>query len=115
MRARSSWSTGCRANVARCRQPESRRACRTSSPRFRRGSLSDNTFELSTLDEVIAHFRERAGFVWAPWCGDAECEAKIKADTSGVTIRTIDSDEHTSELQSLAYLVCRLLLEKKNK
>src|SRR5687767_15322640 len=25
------------------------------------------------------------------------------------------SEEHTSELQSLAYLVCRLLLEKKNK
>src|SRR3989441_6479768 len=24
------------------------------------------------------------------------------------------SEEHTSELQSLAYLVCRLLLEKKN-
>src|SRR2546425_9147010 len=42
----------------------------------------------------------------------------------GVTIRTpsargrirgIRSEEHTSELQSLAYLVCRLLLEKKKK
>src|SRR2546425_7388510 len=30
--------------------------------------------------------------------------------TSGVR-----SEEHTSELQSLAYLVCRLLLEKKKK
>src|SRR2546425_2144523 len=28
---------------------------------------------------------------------------------------TLRSEEHTSELQSLAYLVCRLLLEKKNK
>src|SRR5205823_14345396 len=28
--------------------------------------------------------------------------------------RTARSEEHTSELQSLAYLVCRLLLEKKN-
>src|SRR5687767_15331006 len=27
----------------------------------------------------------------------------------------IRSEEHTSELQSLAYLVCRLLLEKKNR
>src|SRR2546423_7453569 len=26
-----------------------------------------------------------------------------------------ESEEHTSELQSLAYLVCRLLLEKKKK
>src|SRR5712672_3927674 len=30
----------------------------------------------------------------------------------GVSFR---SEEHTSELQSLAYLVCRLLLEKKKK
>src|SRR2546425_1745685 len=30
-----------------------------------------------------------------------------------VTIPTDRSEEHTSELQSLAYLVCRLLLEKK--
>src|SRR5687767_15431643 len=29
--------------------------------------------------------------------------------------RYFRSEEHTSELQSLAYLVCRLLLEKKNK
>src|SRR5687767_15763867 len=29
-------------------------------------------------------------------------------------VRYPRSEEHTSELQSLAYLVCRLLLEKKN-
>src|SRR6266404_9156346 len=29
-------------------------------------------------------------------------------------VATRRSEEHTSELQSLAYLVCRLLLEKKN-
>src|SRR2546425_4373819 len=29
--------------------------------------------------------------------------------------RKLRSEEHTSELQSLAYLVCRLLLEKKKK
>src|SRR2546425_9111281 len=28
---------------------------------------------------------------------------------------SVRSEEHTSELQSLAYLVCRLLLEKKKK
>src|SRR5687767_15521942 len=33
-------------------------------------------------------------------------------DVLGTDIR---SEEHTSELQSLAYLVCRLLLEKKKK
>src|SRR5205823_8093635 len=30
-------------------------------------------------------------------------------------LRKMRSEEHTSELQSLAYLVCRLLLEKKKK
>src|SRR5258707_9423534 len=29
-------------------------------------------------------------------------------------VRTLRSEEHTSELQSRQYLVCRLLLEKKN-
>src|SRR2546425_1983363 len=29
-------------------------------------------------------------------------------------VLALRSEEHTSELQSLAYLVCRLLLEKKN-
>src|SRR2546425_7516794 len=33
---------------------------------------------------------------------------------SSSTSRPSRSEEHTSELQSLAYLVCRLLLEKKN-
>src|SRR5205823_14019342 len=37
------------------------------------------------------------------------------ADTNGVEGLTFRSEEHTSELQSLAYLVCRLLLEKKKK
>src|SRR3712207_7292966 len=32
-----------------------------------------------------------------------------------VTIRCARSEEHTSELQSRQYLVCRLLLEKKKK
>src|SRR5205823_14714568 len=32
---------------------------------------------------------------------------------TGVRVYSIRSEEHTSELQSLAYLVCRLLLEKK--
>src|SRR2546425_8678529 len=34
---------------------------------------------------------------------------------AGTCTRRWRSEEHTSELQSLAYLVCRLLLEKKKK
>src|SRR5205823_14014838 len=33
---------------------------------------------------------------------------------AGQNLEGLRSEEHTSELQSLAYLVCRLLLEKKN-
>src|SRR5687767_15470976 len=36
-------------------------------------------------------------------------------DKQGIQQELLRSEEHTSELQSLAYLVCRLLLEKKKK
>src|SRR2546425_8793985 len=49
-------------------------------------------------DEPMSRTRMRSTSV-APLC-------------SNVPVR---SEEHTSELQSLAYLVCRLLLEKKKK
>src|SRR5205823_12605730 len=46
-----------------------------------------------------------------------ECEPRSRVDprTLGAVCRRHGqrSEEHTSELQSLAYLVCRLLLEKK--
>jgi prolyl-tRNA synthetase len=58
--------------------------------------LRDNTLEMSTLTEVVAHFKEGSGFVWVPWCGDAECEDRIKAEAGGVTIRTIDPAEKPS-------------------
>src|SRR2546425_7176105 len=44
--------------------------------------------------------------------GPAEFEAPQLSDWPAIGER---SEEHTSELQSLAYLVCRLLLEKKKK
>src|SRR5687767_15624812 len=39
----------------------------------------------------------------------------IPKDVSAARADYSRSEEHTSELQSLAYLVCRLLLEKKKK
>src|SRR6266545_982435 len=57
----------------------------------------------STLFPYTTLFRSHAPWSWRqqpgprlPWLG-------------------LRSEEHTSELQSLAYLVCRLLLEKKKK
>src|SRR3712207_7701938 len=45
---------------------------------------------------------------------DGECTANysIRSD-QGAVLTEIRSEEHTSELQSRQYLVCRLLLEKK--
>src|SRR2546425_8722752 len=42
------------------------------------------------------------------------CPGRCWAAAPRYTPRRRRSEEHTSELQSLAYLVCRLLLEKKN-
>src|SRR2546425_3265200 len=44
--------------------------------------------------------------------GDADVVLAHAPEAERVLVR---SEEHTSELQSLAYLVCRLLLEKKKK
>src|SRR2546425_4854278 len=40
---------------------------------------------------------------------------QCRAEHDEVVVDGFRSEEHTSELQSLAYLVCRLLLEKKKK
>src|SRR2546425_8613632 len=40
---------------------------------------------------------------------------RLEADVPCHDLPGMRSEEHTSELQSLAYLVCRLLLEKKKK
>src|SRR2546425_7983276 len=43
-----------------------------------------------------------------------EPRVRAERDAHGLRLPVADrSEEHTSELQSLAYLVCRLLLEKK--
>src|SRR3712207_7083929 len=47
-----------------------------------------------------------------------EQSAEVDAETDVTAtdaVATSRSEEHTSELQSRQYLVCRLLLEKKNK
>src|SRR5687767_15561482 len=47
---------------------------------------------------------------------DAPAPAATAREGAGAHPRRLRrSEEHTSELQSLAYLVCRLLLEKKKK
>src|SRR2546425_4628758 len=47
-----------------------------------------------------------------PHLGGSRCQIDARVDV-GDPAAERRSEEHTSELQSLAYLVCRLLLEKK--
>src|SRR2546425_4880301 len=47
--------------------------------------------------------------------GGGRCISGTDAAGDSTTSGATRSEEHTSELQSLAYLVCRLLLEKKKK
>src|SRR2546423_12736200 len=70
----------------------------------------------STLFPYTTLFRStRAAGV----CAESLCQsARRRAGGTrrrGSCPRACRSEEHTSELQSLAYLVCRLLLEKKKK
>lgn len=51
----------------------------------------EHTQRVSTYDEFKAVMEGRPGFVVAPWCGSAACEAQIKADTQA-TIRNISMD-----------------------
>src|SRR2546425_9065906 len=76
------------------------RLLRAGHQRFLDGARQDRDLEtrlsLSRLRGLL-HLRHRA------------------AGHRGRAAQEVRSEEHTSELQSLAYLVCRLLLEKKKK
>jgi prolyl-tRNA synthetase len=56
----------------------------------------DHTIRVSDYDEFKAVMEGRPGFVVAGWCGSAECEAQIKAETQA-TLRNIPfGSEHVS-------------------
>src|SRR5205823_1199093 len=58
---------------------------------------------------------EARGHGYAPHAACPRDLAKGEGVHYGIDGSEMRSEEHTSELQSLAYLVCRLLLEKKKK
>src|SRR2546425_7918895 len=58
-------------------------------------------------DDLSSFFLSFA-FAWAAF-------SAFFAGTGEPRVAAARSEEHTSELQSLAYLVCRLLLEKKKR
>src|SRR2546425_8690996 len=89
------------------------------SPRRSRPAASASSSAMGIEAAVVLPYRSMLAYTWSgrspanfwtismmrrfAWCG-----------TRSVTSPGVSrSEEHTSELQSLAYLVCRLLLEKK--
>src|SRR5687767_15414223 len=79
-------------------------ASRTSLQAIFFGTLAGSALLLllGTLAAACRPIASRAGSTAAPPCS---MHGRIRHSSR--------SEEHTSELQSLAYLVCRLLLEKK--
>src|SRR3712207_8544443 len=75
----------------------------------------------STLFPYTTLFRSFGSSLWDGRFGGALLSAAAlvplagdAVKTAGVVRKFVRSEEHTSELQSRQYLVCRLLLEKKN-
>src|SRR3712207_7111996 len=70
---------------------------------------------LRELSATRAAISEGQRVAWAAAMDLATQQAGLQATVTGsaIVVQGFRSEEHTSELQSRQYLVCRLLLEKK--
>src|SRR3712207_7798395 len=75
-----------------------------------RGAREDLATRRAALEAAEARARAESGRIAA----DRGALVAAKEDQQDLLSR-VRSEEHTSELQSRQYLVCRLLLEKKKK
>src|SRR5262245_65053407 len=66
----------------------------------------------SAIVAMVSTTRAHERTAWQRFLGDGTLAFLPLADGRSSIVR---SEEHTSELQSLRHLVCRLLLEKKKK
>jgi prolyl-tRNA synthetase len=57
-----------------------------------KNNLTRNTRTAATLDEVKAILDEHGGFIKAMWCGELDCEMKMKEE-AGVTSRCIPFEQ----------------------
>src|SRR5687767_15528855 len=69
------------------------------------------TYTVAATFEVGVYDYDKA-FIVMPM-EDAQSLLMLGDGVGMIEVQSNRSEEHTSELQSLAYLVCRLLLEKK--
>src|SRR3989441_2393990 len=88
--------------------PSSENDC---SRRYERGVMSDKTLRARLVLPLECSRSKNSPrpFLNSPIAGWLRVPSRLFAKT----MLHWRSEEHTSELQSLAYLVCRLLLEKK--
>ena len=62
-------------------------------------NMKAKTHTALNFDEFVETAKERPGFIKAMWCGDVECEDKIKDVTGGVKSRCIPfEEEHLSDV-----------------
>src|SRR5205814_10117029 len=81
---------------------------------LRRHPLRSTLFPYTTLFRSLWYRSMRHCFQAGGRCRPP-CKNRPYAAVTSPPARTDRSEEHTSELQSLRHLVCRLLLEKKKK
>src|SRR5205814_7635816 len=92
-----------------------------SSRRRHTRCLSDWSSDVCSSDlggevrKMILFRRKRTGLWLLALGGLAAALVLVEVDDRASGPFQLRSEEHTSELQSLRHLVCRLLLEKKNK
>lgn len=56
-------------------------------------NMKEKTFVATDFDEFVTTAKEHPGFIKAMWCGDKECEEKLKEVTGGVKSRCIPFEE----------------------
>ncbi len=62
-------------------------------------NLKSKTFEARTHEEFLDIAANKPGFIKAMWCGDSECEDKLKDETGGVKSRCIPFvEDHLSDV-----------------
>ncbi len=60
-------------------------------------NMQEKTHVATTFEEFVQTAEEKPGFIKAMWCGDKECEEKLKDVTGGVKSRCIPfEEEHLS-------------------
>jgi len=56
-------------------------------------NTQEKTFTATSYEEFIDTAKNKPGFIKAMWCGDSECEDKLKDVTGGVKSRCIPFEE----------------------